>query len=187
MPHRTPLGNLIQSALDANGWSARHVEEISAGKPGLGRGNLSNLKNKRLASIKGETLVSLAEILGLPTELVLRAALRSLKTPIELQQSSGTPEDAINLDPQLSVADKQTLLGMLGYMRSKTGDGHEAAPMNQAEKAPSQPQMGTEEDALTPGEDGYIAPPADLYRLAASDAPSEGRERRRQLDDTEGA
>ncbi len=200
MPTRTPLGNLIQASLDVHGWSARHVEEISGGTPGLGRGNMTKLMNNPLVSIKGETLVSLAEVLGLPTDLVVRAALRSLKKPIELQESAGTPEDAIRIDSDLSETDKQTLLRLLTVMRTEAGGTRgNTTPMNHAGQRARDPEptelgsrrrelTGTPDDAIYPGEEGYIPPPEGYeYKLAADDSPSEGRERRRKLDESEGA
>lgn len=181
MQTRTPLGNLIQSTQDVHGWSARRLEELAEGKPSLGKSNVSKLKNRPLTSIKGETLVSLAEVLGLPTELVVRAALRSLKAPIDLNQDTGAPEDAIRIDPDLSEADKQTLLRMLMFMRAEAGETRgNTAPMNQAGKQPAQPnyQPGPDE-AIGPGEAGYLAPPENYeYDLAADEADSQGVQRR---------
>ena len=51
---------------------------------------------------------------------------------------------------------------------------------------PPASRMGTPDDALAPGEPGYVAPPRDLYRLAASDEPSQGRDKQRLLDEAEG-
>ena len=179
MQTRTPLGNLIQSTQDVQGWSARRLEELAEGKPSLGKSNVSKLKNQPLTSIKGETLVSLAEVLGLPTELVVRAALRSLKTPIELSQKTGTPEDAIRIDPDLRESDKHALLRILQVMRAEAGETRDnTAPMNQAGKTPAQPdyQPGPDE-AIGPGETGYLAPPENYeYDLAADEAPSEGQQ-----------
>ncbi|MDN5640103.1 MAG: hypothetical protein L0I17_04830 [Actinomycetia bacterium] len=196
MPTRTPLGSLIQASLDAHGWSARKVEEISGGKFGLSRANLSLLSTRPLTSIKGETITALAEVLNLPSELVMRAALRSLKTPIELKDSTGSPEEAIQMDIDLSQADKQTLLRLLEVMRAEAGGEHDqrSAPMTHAGHSPATDDLaarrrghaGTPDDAVHPGEDDWTAPPP-LEQLAADDSPSEGRERRRRLDESEGA
>ncbi|MFI8597729.1 hypothetical protein ACIGDM_10485 [Rothia koreensis] len=183
MTTRTPLGNLIQASLDAHGWSARQIEDLSGGAPGLGRQNISLLMNKPLTSIKGETLVSLADVLGLPTELVVRAALRSLKTPIELTQETGSVEDVVRIDPDLSETDKQTLLRLLMVMRAEAGETRSnTAPMKQAGKKPAQPdyEPGPDE-AIGPGEAGYLAPPENYeYDLAADESLSEGRRLRLQ-------
>lgn len=246
MQTRTPLGNLIRASLDAHGWSARKVEELAGGTSGLGRGNLTKLMNQHLLSIKGETLMSLAEVLGLPVELVVRAALRSLKTPIDLTQDAGTPEDAIRIDPDLTQPDKHTLLRMLEVMRTEAGGTRgNTTPMNQAGTAgrvpdpdkiargwdtatdePDQylqaegvpanvvpggldrlvqdprvqevireqmrqdqdPRMGTPDDAITEGEDDYVAPPPGYeYDLAADESPSEGINRQHELDESEGS
>ena len=181
MPHRTPLGDLIQSTQNLRGWSNRRVEQMAGGKSGLGQANLTKLKNGTLISIKGETLVSIAEVLGLPTELVVRAALRSLKTPIDLNQETGAPEDAIRIDPNLSDSDKQTLLRMLTFMRAEAGETRgNTAPMNQAGKKPAQPDYQPGPDLIVgPGEEGYIPPPPGYeYDLAADETPSEGVQRR---------
>lgn len=181
MTTRTPLGNLIQASLDAHGWSARQIENLSGGAPGLGRQNISLLMNKPLTSIKGETLVSLAEVLGLPTELIVRAALRSLKTPIELRNETGSPEDAIRIDPDLTETDKQTLLRLIMVMRTEAGGNRgNTTPITQAGQPPAQPnyQPGPDE-AIGPGEAGYLAPPENYeYDLAADEADSQGVQRR---------
>ena len=158
---------------------------------------MTRLMNHPLTSIKGETITALAEVLGLPSDLVMRAALRSLKTPIELEGTSA--EDAIRIDAQLSERDKQTLLSMLELMRTKAGGhGGNTAPMNQARaggapadldarrRAREADRVGTADDAVTPGEDGWVAPPP-LEQLAADDTPSEAAARRRALDESEGA
>lgn len=117
MSKRTPLGNLIQSVQDANGWSARRLEELSEGKPNLGKSNVSKIKNQALTSFKGETITGLAELLELPVSLVATAALRSLKTPIELSTNAVELEETIRIEPGLAEADKQTLLRMTETMR----------------------------------------------------------------------
>lgn len=117
MSSRTPLGNLIQSAQDANGWSARRLEELAEGKPNLGKSNVSKIKNQALTSFKGETITGLAELLELPVSLVVTAALRSLKTPIEPSTNAVALEETIRIEPGLAEADKQTLLRMTETMR----------------------------------------------------------------------
>ena len=117
MSSRTPLGNLIQSVQDANGWSARRLEELAEGKPNLGKSNVSKLKNQALTSFKGETISGLAELLELPISLVATAALRSLKTPIELATNAIALEETIRIEPGLAETDKQTLLRMTETMR----------------------------------------------------------------------
>jgi len=183
MPHRTPLGDLIQSTQTSRGWSNRDVEKNASGRSGLGQGNLTKLKNQPLTSIKGETLVGLAETLGLSTELVVRAALRSLKAPIELNNDVGTPEEAIQIDPDLSAADRNTLLRMLKVMRTEAGGTRgNTTPITQPRYTPGP------DTAITEGEDNFVPPPAGYeYDLAADDSPSVGRERHRRLDESEGA
>lgn len=97
----------------------------------------------------------------------------------------------------LSQRSRRAAIEMLrALVAAEQGGGEHAigsAPMNEAGTPPAtnlaarrRARTGTPDDAITTDDDDYLAPPADLTRLAADQSPSEGRERRRRMDESEG-
>ena len=97
----------------------------------------------------------------------------------------------------LSPRSRRAAIEMLrALVAAEQGGGeHEqrSAPMKDAGQAPATDELkarrrgraGTADDAVAPGEDGWVAPPP-LEQLAADDTPSEAAARRRALDESEG-
>ena len=98
----------------------------------------------------------------------------------------------------LSLRSRRAAIEMLrALVAAEQGGGEHdqrSAPMTTAGHSPATDDLaarrrgraGTPDDAVHPGEDDWTAPPP-LEQLAADDSPSEGRERRRRLDESEGA
>lgn len=72
MNSKHPLGRLIAATQEARGWSERQLEQQAAGRSGLGKSNISVIKNKPITSIKGEVIKGLAEVLGIPEERAMQ-------------------------------------------------------------------------------------------------------------------
>lgn len=122
-----PLGGLIQAVQQANGWSDRDLELRAGGLPGMGKSNLSKLKNQPIRSVRGSTIKNLARLLAVPERLVARATLASLEDPIDLEEEIDLRE-AIAAAPNLDASTKLLLSDLLGRISpaetSLVGDTH---------------------------------------------------------------
>ena len=115
MNSRHPLGRLIASAQEAKGWSERQLEQQAAGRSGLGKSNISKIKNHPIVSIKGDVIKGLAELLSIPEERVARAALESMGFELTGERST-TLAEAVHEEPNLTDKDRRLILALLREM-----------------------------------------------------------------------
>lgn len=118
MNERHPLGQLIFSIQQARGWSERQLEERAAGKPGLGKSNISKIKNHPLVSIKGNVIKGLADLLGVSEQRVAKAALLSMGVDLG-ETSSTTLRQSVGSEPELTDKDRKILLAVLNAMEEE--------------------------------------------------------------------
>lgn len=116
MNSRHPLGRLIATTQEARGWSERQLEQQAAGRPGLGKSNISKIKNHPIVSIKGDVIKGLAELLSIPEERVARAALQSMGFDLG-DAKSQTLVEAVHEEPGLSERERRMILALLREMK----------------------------------------------------------------------
>ncbi|WVX88105.1 helix-turn-helix DNA binding domain protein [Gordonia phage LitninMcQueen] len=113
-----PLAQLMDSVKAANNWSDPDLVLIARRKGhNLTKSNISRYRNENpLISIKGEIIRALADALGVSVGQVATAAVQSMGIALPVYDAPSV-EQAIRVDPELSIRDKDMLLSMLGQMR----------------------------------------------------------------------
>lgn len=113
-----PLAQLMDSVKAANNWSDPDLVLIARRKGhNLTKSNISRYRNENpLISIKGEIIRALADALGVSVGQVATAAVQSMGIALPVYDAPSV-EQAIRVDPALSIRDKDMLLSMLGQMR----------------------------------------------------------------------
>lgn len=111
------LGQLIEAAQNANGWSDRDLAD-RAGRMqfDMAKSNFSRLKNQPLVSIKGSLIKGLAQVLAISEAKVAQAALVSMGVEVSQQQPSML--DALSATAELSERDRRLLAALLDALRS---------------------------------------------------------------------
>ncbi len=117
MNNRHPLGQLIRSIQEAEGWSDRDLEARAVGKQGLGKSNLSKIKNHPISALKGSVIKGLSELLQVPESLIAKAALESMDISLSSPPAK-TLEDAVRNEPELTAKERRILLAVVSEMRS---------------------------------------------------------------------
>ena len=184
------LGSLIQERRNSNGWSYRDLESRSPAGTGLNKSRWGELARDEVKTFSGDQLRGIAVALGLPEHIVGRAALASMGLTADTS-SARTLEDVVRTEYQLTDHDRRILLAVVRAMRTESTheydtEDHEQEP--RTEEGGAQPTQPTPMNraGVSPARDGDEddAPPLpDEYALAAYNAPSEGRERRRAQDE----
>ncbi|QDF19935.1 hypothetical protein HWC44_gp048 [Mycobacterium phage ThetaBob] len=122
------LAQLIDGIKAANGWSDPDLVRNAKEKGYvLSKSNISRYRNP-VISIKGEVILALAAGLRVTPAQVAIAALQSMGIQLP-QYDVPTPEQAVELDTELSARDKAALLTLIGQFRrapSSAGASHEA-------------------------------------------------------------
>jgi hypothetical protein len=122
--HQHEVARLIDDFREANpAWRsfsdlARRAGELGAP---ITRQNLYRIYSEPIASFTRGHVAAIAASLQLPTEVVLRAFLRSMDLPTLEYGLSGV-EAAIRADTRLSSDDKENLLALLLAMRKRRAD-----------------------------------------------------------------
>lgn len=146
-PH--PLGVLMRTVREANGWSYRDVaERAEARGHKLSKSGVEFLEKTPPASMSIERVTALADALMLPERQIVAAFLASMGYAPE--RDTSTVEDAIRADGRLSTEDRQLLLDTLASLRKRT-----------PKTASNSRQKSTEQDPAPDdrGDDLRIAPP----------------------------
>lgn len=134
------LAQLIDGVKAANRWSDPDLVR-NAKKRGheLTKSNISRYRNENpLISIKGEIIEALADALGVSVAQVATAAVQSMGIPLPVYDTPSA-EQAVRLDPELSIRDKDMLLSMLQRMRDSTKESADVV-----ESFPGAPQPRTQ-------------------------------------------
>ncbi|ATN88649.1 HTH cro/C1-type domain-containing protein [Mycobacterium phage RitSun] len=122
------LALLIDGIKAANGWSDPDLVRNAKEKGYvLSKSNISRYRNP-VVSIKGEVILALAAGLRVTPAQVAVAALQSMGIQLP-QYDMPTPEQAVELDTELSARDKAALLALIGQFRrtpTPAGAPHEA-------------------------------------------------------------
>jgi len=184
------LGSLIQERRSSNGWSYRDLESRSPAGTGLNKSRWGELARDEVKTFSGDQLRGIAVALGLPEHIVGRAALASMGLTADTS-SARTLEDAVRTEYQLTDHDRRILLAVVRAMRTEST--HEPEPQDQeqeprteargAQPAQPSPMNHTGESPARDGDEDDAPPLPDEYALAAYNAPSEGRDRRRAQDE----
>lgn len=198
--NRHPLGQLIRSIQEAQGWSDRDLEARAVGKQGLGKSNLSKIKNHPVSALKGSVIKGLSELLQVPESLIAKAALESMDISLS-DPPAKTLEDAVRNEPELTAKERRILLAVVSEMRSDkevVGNGDHPTHMTQAGESPATQKIlpntsvsntkvshlkragrkQTVDEHAHPDADerGHIPLPADYYDLAADSSRNYGAE-----------
>ncbi|MEV8180300.1 helix-turn-helix transcriptional regulator [Specibacter sp. NPDC078692] len=184
-----PLGELIQSAQDKNGWSTRDLQR-RAESLGLDmkHSNFSRLKNQELVSIKGTVIHALADVLQVPVHRVAQAAMASMGVEVPVTQPA--LEDVVRDSQEFSARDRQIIQGLVDTIRTLdattqeevVGNGrNHPTHMNQAGESPASPKakkVPYVDPHAHPDADsaGNVPLPANYYELAANTARNYGAE-----------
>ncbi|MFM9430027.1 hypothetical protein [Arthrobacter sp. MP_2.3] len=139
-----PLGELIQSAQDKNGWSVRDLQR-RAEEYGfeMKHSNFSRLKLHEVVTVKGDVIRMLAKVLALPESMVARAALASMG--IDLSATDSTVDEAVRTSTEFSERDRNIIQAVVDVMRSDTGSrnsGTNNAKQSGPEPLPINPRTG---------------------------------------------
>ncbi len=126
-----PLGQLIQSIEDGNGWTLRHIaRRIESSGMSMSHTHLGNLKNKPIQSVTSNMLEALSVGLGVSQGEVASAALASMGVLIRTE--GGGLDVAITRDPALTDFDRRLLRAMVREIRDARRDEHESTDRAQA-------------------------------------------------------
>lgn len=122
--NRTPLRELYDNVVQANGWSLRDVERRIKERwgDGMSKSRISQVCNADpLPSISGEAIRALAVGLNVTPERVAVAAVQSMG--FRIFSDSISPAEAIKSDETLSEDVRRSLLAIL----SSAGEGRRGA------------------------------------------------------------
>lgn len=121
-----PLGELIESVLNRNGWSTRDLANRSrATGEYMSHTNFGRLKNEPLVSIKGSTVKILARVLQVPEAAVAAAALDSMGVD-RVFDTSPDIASAVHNSIDLSARDRKIILSVIDAMRDEmNGQQHD--------------------------------------------------------------
>lgn len=115
-----PLGELIQSAQDKNGWSVRDLQRRAEDFGfEMKHSNFSRLKLHEVVTVKGDVIRMLAKVLALPEPMVARAALASMG--IDLSGTDSTVDEAVRTSTEFSERDRHIIQAVVDAMRSDAG------------------------------------------------------------------
>jgi hypothetical protein len=115
-----PLGELIQSAQDKNGWSVRDLQRRAEDYGfEMKHSNFSRLKLHEVVTVKGDVIRMLAKVLALPEPMVARAALASMG--IDLSATDSTVDEAVRTSTEFSERDRHIIQAVVDAMRSDAG------------------------------------------------------------------
>lgn len=121
-----PLGQLIQSIEDGNGWTLRHIaRRIESSGMSMSHTHLGNLKNKPIQSVTSKMLEALSVGLSVPQSEVASAALASMGVLIRTE--GGGVDVAITKDPSFTDFDRRLLRAMVREIRDARRDEHDSA------------------------------------------------------------
>lgn len=188
------LGQLIMNVQRRNDWSDRDLQDRAERLKltALSKSNFSRWRNSPVNSIKGSNIRDMAAVLGVSEGVVAKAALESMDIHVPTQESASI-QSALSQDPSLSARDKRLIGVLLGAMSDteEAAHEHDAEDQEQEPRAEARGQEPAQPSPMTragvspaPEDDEDSVPPVpDEYALAAYDAPSEGRERRRVQDE----
>jgi hypothetical protein len=132
-----PLGELIQSAQDKNGWSVRDLQrraEVLGFE--MKHSNFSRLKLHEVVTVKGDVIRMLAKVLALPEPMVARAALASMG--IDMASSDTTVDEAVRTSTEFSERDRRIIQAVVDTMRSDVRSSSDATKDEQ----PINPRTG---------------------------------------------
>jgi hypothetical protein len=119
-----PLGDLIDQAKRANGWSDQAVADRAAARGlTISKSNIARIRTEPVTTIVGKQIVALAAGLGIPVRHLALAALESMGIP-GYSSSSEDAEHAINGDPTLPEHVRRTLLTIIRTERASRKDSH---------------------------------------------------------------
>lgn len=137
-----PLGQLIQSIEDGNGWTLRHIaRRIEASGMSMSHTHLGNLKNKPIQTITSNMLEALSAGLGVPQSDVASAALASMGVLIKTE--GGGIDVAITRDPAFTDFDRRLLRAMVREIRDARREerrGDDTAGDGSGPRVPRGPQ-----------------------------------------------
>lgn len=126
-----PLGQLIQSIEDGNGWTLRHIaRRIEASGMSMSHTHLGNLKNKPIQSVTSNMLEALSAGLGVPQSEVASAALASMGVLIRTE--GGGLDVAITRDPAFTDFDRRLLRAVVREIRDARRDELESTDKPQS-------------------------------------------------------
>lgn len=193
MNEPTSLQDLAEMAVERHGLSGRQLA-FKAQQHGL---QLTNTTFNAIRSntykfqASDETLRALAWLAGVHEDVAFTAAGKPKPGP---PLADELPPGVDNLSLRSRRAAIEMLRALVAAEQGGGEHDQRSAPMTHAGHSPATDDLaarrrghaGTPDDAVHPGEDNWTAPPP-LEQLAADDSPSEGRERRRRLDESEGA
>lgn len=126
MTERHALANLIDQVESTNRWSDSDVVKRAAQRGHkLSKQTISRLRTENpLVSIKGASILGLADGLGVTPGQVAMAALSAMRVPVA-ESSNLDAEVAIRRDVSLSEESRAMLLALIRQIRSDTGDRNE--------------------------------------------------------------
>lgn len=170
-----PLGQLIQSIEDGNGWTLRHIaRRVEASGMSMSHTHLGNLKNKPIQSVTSNMLEALSAGLGVPQSEVASAALASMGVLIRTE--GGGLDVAITRDPAFTDFDRRLLRAVVREIRDARRDENESTDRPQSTADHPSVAGEPEPDGATTDEDD------DIYGLAALERPSRGKALKRAAD-----
>lgn len=154
-----PLGQLIQSAEDSNGWTLREISRrVGRGGMSMSHSYVANLKTKPIRSITYDMVQALALGLAVPERTVALAAVASMGVH-DIQPEEAGAAVAIARDPSLSERDRRILLAAVREMRD---DETNEVPDQQPAPARSRAVADdAQSDGVTAGERGADAARGD--------------------------
>lgn len=131
-----PLGNLIQAALDKNGWSTRDLQR-RAEQLGfdMKHSNFSRLNNQELVSITGTFIHSLADVLQMSTHRVVQPDMVCISVEVPADQRA--LEDHVRDSGEFSTQERQTFQGIVETIRTLDSTTQESAADNVDHPAPN--------------------------------------------------
>lgn len=111
-----PLGEMIQTAQNQNGWSTRDLER-EAERHGLSmkHSNFSRLKLEPVIAIKASQIEVLSKVLRRSPQIVAKAAIASMG--VDMDSPTHDVPDAIRSSDEFSARDQRILLSVIDAMR----------------------------------------------------------------------
>lgn len=196
MTERHALANLIDQVESTNRWSDSDVVKRAAQRGHkLSKQTVSRLRTENpLVSIKGASILGLADGLGVTPGQVAMAALSAMRVPVA-ESSNLDAEVAIRRDVSLSEESRAMLLALIRQTRSDTGDRNEdtrtqgtqgsTSPHGKAGTSRTSMKLVKPTDGTGENQDDDLdAPIFDDHELAAARDEGElSEEKRRRLNE----
>lgn len=161
-----PLGKLIQSIQEENGWS-----NVDIANRAIERGHNSSkqsigeYKNKPVVSVTARQINMLSAALGVAPMTVVRAAAESMG----IQDNKAGGDELVNVvraTTELSERDKRLVMGLLDAMRTDESSEHDSDTSNPPDPAQLHP-VGQDVDAEDAGSEQKTLLQQDDFDLAA--------------------